>query len=162
MKTIKIKHHANKRKIRKVCSKHKKIVCPIKENISRLKNVQLMTRDALEIIDMFDGENTFFFVDPPYVSSDKGHYKKYYVDDFINLLNKLENISGKFLLTSYPEKELEKYVKRNNWKQMIKNFTVSANKPKDGKRSKLKQEVITMNYTINSFFDSYNEILNNS
>lgn len=56
------------------------------------------------------------------------------------------------MLTSYPEKELEGYIKRNNWKQISKTSRVFASKSANGKRNKTKVEIITMNYSANNFF----------
>jgi len=115
----------------------------LQQSIHRIENCQLFTRDALEIIDMFDSRETFFFVDPPYISADQGHYEGYTNEMFIDLLNKLQNIKGKFMLTSYDEEILNKYTTKNKWSQV--KISISTLKRK-------KVEVITINYEIKSLF----------
>ena len=58
--------------------------------------------DYTKIIDIYDSESTFFYVDPPYMGKEK-----YYINhDFCEtshkeLAKKLNNIKGKFLLSYY-------------------------------------------------------------
>lgn len=121
--------------------------------VKRLECVEVFNRDALDLIKLKDHPDTFFFVDPPYVSSDCGSYKGYTESDFINLLNALQNIKGKFLLTSYPEKSLlqyrdmlsvEKEGEDRGWRWQDTKQIVSIN----GKRedTKFKTECMTWNY----------------
>ena len=42
---------------------------------SRLDNVTIENRDALDVISTYDSPDTFHFVDPPYINSDCGHYE---------------------------------------------------------------------------------------
>lgn len=42
---------------------------------SRLENVTIENRDALEVISCYDNSDAFHFVDPPYINSDCGHYE---------------------------------------------------------------------------------------
>lgn len=113
----------------------------------RLERTEIFCRDAINLIKLKDTKNTFFYCDPPYVSSDCGSYKGYTMDDFKNLLDTLSNIKGKFLLSSYPEEILLEYRKLHNWNQkdVVKIVAI------DGKREncKLKTECLTWNYTIN-------------
>jgi DNA adenine methylase len=67
----------------------------------RLQQVQIECCDALRIIRSRDTEDTFFYLDPPYVGADQGHYDGYAQEDFDGLLNLLETIRGKFLLSSF-------------------------------------------------------------
>ena len=110
----------------------------------RLERVEIFQRDAVELIKLKDSVNTFFYLDPPYVSSDMGHYKGYTREDWIELLETISKIKGKFLLSSYPEPELEIYIPQNNWraKQLRKIVGI------DGKReeTKYKVECLTWNY----------------
>jgi len=67
------------------------------QRIDRIYNL-----DYNEIIDKYDSESTFFYLDPPYFGKEL-----YYINhDFsekthIELANKLNNIKGKFLLSYY-------------------------------------------------------------
>lgn len=119
----------------------------------RLESVEIFTRDAIELIELKDTPDTFFYCDPPYVSSEQGHYDGYTEAHFINLLSALQNIRGKFLLSSYPEKALmqwreecsvEKLGAERGWRCKDIRQIVSI----DGKREekKFKVECLTWNY----------------
>ncbi len=116
-----------------------------KKICDRLDLVDIECNDALTVIKSRDTRDSFFYVDPPYFNSDMGHYRGYTEKDFVDLLQVLSNIKGKFLLSSYPSDILKKYTKRCKWYQLTKESTVSAKK---GKRDKKKTEVLTANYNI--------------
>lgn len=120
----------------------------------RLDLTQIECTDAIKVIKSRDREDTFFYLDPPYPNADQAHYSGYTMANFMELLEVLKNIKGKFLLSSYPYPELEKYVREHNW-QSIKieqRLTVSA---KSGTGRK-KMEVLTANYDIYSLLpDKY-------
>lgn len=113
----------------------------------RMRGVEIFNRDAVELIKLKDNsENTFFYVDPPYVSSDQGGYKGYTKEMFIELLETLKNIKGKFLLSSYPEEELIKYRDECGWgKKDIKQIISVTGKRKE---TKYKTECLTWNYPL--------------
>lgn len=111
----------------------------------RLRNTEIFNRDALEIIDLKSNEEeTIFYVDPPYVSSDQGHYKGYTKENFIALLEKLKTIKSKFILSSYPEPELMEYRKECGWKSKDVQQVVSVTGNRDGQL--MKTECITFNF----------------
>lgn len=112
----------------------------------RLRRVQLENTDALYIIRSRDHSQAFFYCDPPYFNSDMGHYRGYTREDFIGLLQTLAQVKGKFLLSSYPSKELEEFREHNGWKQVCFQQQVSVNN-KSGK-VKTKTEVLTGNYSL--------------
>lgn len=82
----------------------------IDDYAKRLNRVQIENCDALRVIKSRDSEETFFYIDPPYVNSYTGHYDGYTQSDFDELLDILCNIKGKFLLSSYRNKSLESCV----------------------------------------------------
>jgi DNA adenine methylase len=112
----------------------------------RLEFTEIFCRDAIDLIDLKDTENTFFYCDPPYVSSDCGHYKGYTMENFEALLDRLTKIKGKFLLSSYPEEVLMKYREKHGWKSKDIHGFVSV----DGNREipKFKTECLTWNYEL--------------
>ncbi|WP_044213457.1 DNA adenine methylase [Flammeovirga sp. OC4] len=112
----------------------------------RLQDVQIECTDALRIITSRDTQESFFYLDPPYFNSNCGHYDGYTIEDFEMLLKRLENVEGKFLLSSYPSDVLESFRKRNGWHQLKVEQEVTVNN-KSGKRKK-KIEVLTANYPI--------------
>jgi len=89
--------------------------------------------------------------------SDQAHYSGYTDTHFINLLNCLQNIKGKFLLSSYPEKSLMQYREEcsvnklgeeRGWRSKDMKQIVSVT----GKREETKHKIecLTWNYPIPS------------
>jgi DNA adenine methylase len=107
----------------------------------RLQQVRIECCDALRIIHSRDTEDAFFYIDPPYVGADQGHYDGYTQEDFDGLLNLLASIRGKFLLSSYRNNSLRDCVKRNGWHTVELRMACSMTK-----RQKI--EVLTANYPI--------------
>jgi len=113
----------------------------------RLQRVQIECCDALRIIGSRDTPKTFFYLDPPYVGSDMGHYDGYTQMDFDALLRKLEGIQGKFLLSSFRNRSLTELAKRNGWHaEEIRMSSPMTNGT--GRAARNKVEVLTANYPI--------------
>ena len=91
---------------------------------------------------------TFFYIDPPYVGADQGHYGGYTQDDFGALLGALDSLKGKFLLGSYRNKSLTEHGKRNGWHTIELKMASAMTSNKPGERKKEKTEVLTANYPI--------------
>jgi DNA adenine methylase len=118
-----------------------------KELSDRLKSTRIECCDAIKVIRDNDAADSLFYTDPPYVGSDQGHYTGYTQSDFDALLNTLAGIKGKFLLSSYPNKNLAEFVKQNAWYQ----FEVSMSNAMATSHTGhfiLKTEVLTANYLI--------------
>ena len=81
----------------------------------RLSSVIIENQNALNLIDQYNKENVFMYLDPPYVHSTRLSNTKYEVemcdDDHMLMVQKLNNFKGKFLLSGY---ENEIYNKLNN------------------------------------------------
>jgi len=116
----------------------------VKELSERLKHIQIENKDACELIRHNDGEDVFFYVDPPYVGSDQGHYGGYMQEHFDALLETLAGIKGKFLLSSYPNERLAVLTAQFGWWSKPVEMSLSASS-KSGKR---KTEMLTGNYGI--------------
>ncbi|EJG02280.1 DNA adenine methylase [Flavobacterium sp. F52] len=110
----------------------------------RLELTQIECKDAIELIYKQDSEETFFYIDPPYVGANQGHYGGYTQEHFANLLHALSQIKGKFLLSSYPNELLTQYRKEFNWYQNDKDMVLSASR----ESNKRKTEALTANYPI--------------
>ena len=116
-----------------------------KESYSeRLRGVQIESNDACEVISLRDTPDTFHNVDPPYVGSKQGHYGGYEQEHFNELLSTLANVKGKFLLSSYHNEELTKYVQQYGWHQK----EISMHLGSSNKVGKRRLEVLTANYPI--------------
>lgn len=110
----------------------------------RLDLTQIENKDAVELILKQDSEDAFFYIDPPYVDANQGHYGGYTQDHFNSLLMALSTIKGKFLLSSYPNEELNRYREQCNWYSSDKDMVLSASR----NSSKRKIEALTANYKI--------------
>jgi DNA adenine methylase len=108
----------------------------------RFKMVQIESNDVLMVIDRCDASDSFFYVDPPYINSDQGHYEGYTEKEYTSLLEKLTSIKGKFLLSSYPSSILNKFVKKYKWKVKKVKMAVAVTKHTD----KEKTEVMVFNF----------------
>lgn len=84
--------------------------------IAKLDNATIENMSAIECIIRYDKENSVFFIDPPYVGTKLAHYSKdFSKNDLLVLLDTISSIKGKFILTMYPNKDLETYIRKNNW-----------------------------------------------
>ena len=111
----------------------------------RLQGVKIYNKDYSEIIDKYDTNATFFYLDPPYSDISKNKVYGEELKDFNleKLLNKLKNIKGKFML-SY---DLES---KNRIKEILsdKSYTyktVKTTYESDGNPIEIK-EILVMNY----------------
>jgi DNA adenine methylase len=113
----------------------------------RLKNTRVESYDAVKVIQDNDAADSLFYIDPPYVGADQGHYAGYTQTQFDALLQTLAGIKGRFLLSSYRNAELEKYTEKNRWYiiEIVMNNTTSSSV--NGCYS-AKIEVLTANYHI--------------
>ena len=121
----------------------------------RLEMVDIENNDALQVIKSRDAVDSFFYCDPPYFNSNMGHYKGYTEKDFEELLNILANIKGKFLLSSYPSEVLQKFTQKHKWHTLTKKTGVAVTKQTD----KIKTEVLTANYPLQSDLSGVRELL---
>lgn len=121
--------------------------------MERLKFVHISCRDVLTVIDNRDTSDALFYLDPPYVGADMGHYKGYSQEDFDKLLDKLSTIQGKFILSSYPNDSLTTFVQENNWNHTSLNMRLSAGHHSFGHRRKT--ECITTNF---NNYDLFSEL----
>jgi DNA adenine methylase len=109
--------------------------------VQRLQGVVIENRPALEIIQRYQGDDTLFYVDPPYVMSSRDNegadYRYEMTDDeHVALSRGLRSVKGKVLLSGY-ESDLysELYA---DW------LCVRKNAYADGARARV--EVLWMNY----------------
>ena len=120
----------------------------INKHISeRIQHVTIHNRDALDVITMYDHPDAFFYIDPPYVGADQGHYAGYTQEEFNALLKCLSKLKGKFMLSSYPNDALHTACSLHEWDQnSYRMDSPCATKSKSKNRSKY--ECLTMNYEL--------------
>jgi len=109
----------------------------------RFDNAIIESLDAVKLIEMYDSDDAFFYVDPPYYNADMGHYGGYTADDFESLLSTLSKIKGKFLLSCYPSDLIKKYVEKNGWRS--KEFAAYTSATLSCK-NRQRTEMLTFNY----------------
>lgn len=90
---------------------HNKVI-ELNSIVDRLKNVYIENLDALDCINKWDIEGGFFYVDPPYVGTDCGHYSGYKEENFKELIYTLKHCKSSFILSSYENELLP-----NSWKK---------------------------------------------
>jgi len=125
--------------------KKKELLTP--ELKDRLKGTQIECTDALKILKLRDSVDTFHYIDPPYFNSNMGHYGNYTIEDFTSLLELLQTLKGKFILSSYPSEILSEFTKRSGWYTKSIEQLVSVNQTKS-KKTKTKTEVLTANFPL--------------
>jgi DNA adenine methylase len=108
----------------------------------RLEHAQIECNDALKVIESRDTPETFHYVDPPYIGSNMGHYAGYKEEDFVRLLELLASCQGKFLLSNYNNKPLERAIKANRWHVRYYDKQLSASTDK----ARRKVEVLVGNF----------------
>lgn len=110
----------------------------------RIANTTIECNDAIRVMKLFDTENTFHYIDPPYINSNQGHYSGYSEHDYSKLLEGISALKGKFILSSYPSDILTKFVNANGWysNEYIKQLASS------NKAGKTKVEVLTANFQL--------------
>ncbi len=122
-------------------------VAGLPEVHARLKRVVILNRSALEVIKQQDGENTLFYLDPPYVHetrSSTGEYKHEMTnDDHAELLEFLSSIEGKFVLSGYPSGMYDAIAFKYGWRMELFDLPNNASSKSTKER---KSECVWMNF----------------
>ena len=77
----------------------RKLFCLIKELESRMANVIVENQDFQTLIKHYDRPDAFFYLDPPYYSTEDMYAVDFGWEDHVRLRNTLEGVRGKFLLS---------------------------------------------------------------
>jgi DNA adenine methylase len=89
----------------------------------RLLSVQIENRSAIEVIQTYDSEDTFFYCDPPYIHSTRGDTKAYKFemsnDEHAELAAVLNNIKGKVAISNYECALMDKLYRLSKWEKHI-------------------------------------------
>lgn len=110
----------------------------------RLKTVYIEHKDVLKVIETWETPDTFFYLDPPYMNADQGHYKGYTPEDYTLLLYFLSKAKGKFLLSCYDDEIMRQFAQKYNWTVETVDMPLSAGVHRG--RSKRKTECLVCNY----------------
>lgn len=114
----------------------------------RLRRVELRNKDAAEVIDELDSPETLFYADPPYLPetrSSGGEYKQYEMTpaQHEDLLERLCEVKGKFILSGYRSSMYDRYAEAMAWNRV--DFDV-PNHASGSKAKERKTECVWMNY----------------
>lgn len=113
------------------------------EIAERLRKVQIENRPALEVIERFNYENVFMYIDPPYLLGTRNG--KQYAHEMTNsdheeLLEILLQSNAKIMVSGYESEMYDDYLK--DWSKVIFDSCAEHGKPR--------KEVVWMNYEYNT------------
>lgn len=117
-----------------------------KDHFDRITNIE--NKDFCEIIQKYDNENAYFYIDPPYFSTE--HYysnHEFGKDDHKRLVDCLKNIKGRFALSYYDFPGLSEWFPKDQYRWESKEFAKAASASKDKKQNK-GTELLIMNYNL--------------
>lgn len=113
----------------------------------RIERTIIENTDALKCISVYDAEYTFFYIDPPYLNADQGHYKGYSQKDFFQLLEKISTIKGKFLISCYPDNLISTFIDKHDWNCFqVRQRISAANRNRFPEAKRMKTEMLVWNY----------------
>lgn len=119
----------------------------LKATHARLKRAVILNKDAVDVIRSEDSEVTLFYCDPPYLPDTRSTPKVYThemsEEQHIALLDALEGIKGKFVLSGYDHPLYEEYAEENGWHRTEKQID---NKASGKKVKEIKTECLWMNF----------------
>jgi DNA adenine methylase len=123
----------------------KTIIKLIPDISNRLSTVHILNKPALELIKVFNSENTMLYCDPPYLPETRVSKNAYEFEmsekNHIDLANILNNFRGKVILSGYQSKLYKKLYK--GWKASKK---VIANHASQQKIKPTQTEMLWLNY----------------
>lgn len=112
-----------------------------------LREMVVLCRDCVKLIDTQDGPKTLFYFDPPYLPetrvSKEVYREEMTTEQHVALLQRLETIEGKFMLSGYDSFLYEKFARRNNWN--VHEFGI-ANHASGGKSKRRMREMLWTNF----------------
>jgi DNA adenine methylase len=108
----------------------------------RLAQVQIECLDFRNLIQKYDREFTFFFLDPPYWNI-PGYKADFVEQDFLDLAEILKNIKGKFLLTINDTPEARDIFKEFIIETVELKYSMGSS---EKSRSQKRQELLIANY----------------
>jgi DNA adenine methylase len=117
------------------------------EVVDRLESVAIRNTDLLSLLRQEDTKETLFYLDPPYLHQTRGCKNAYKFEmtesQHTEMLDELEKIEGKFVLSGYDSDLYKKYATRNGWHVFRKQVSHSSS---SSKKKEIKTEVIWLNY----------------
>lgn len=116
----------------------------LEEIAHRLLRVQIENRSAIDIIKLYDSEDTLFYCDPPYIHSTRGDNKAYGYEmtdqQHVELAEVLNHVEGKVAVSNYDCPLMDKLYPAPKWRKIYAPLK-QINSTHD-----LRQEVLWLNY----------------
>lgn len=110
----------------------------------RMNNVMIECRDFREVIRVYDGPDTFFYMDPPYVGRENRYKGRFTEQDHRDLAQMLKVIKGKALVSYYEDPLVDELY--GEWhREYIDTYKFA--RPQDAGEERVKaRELLLMNY----------------
>lgn len=123
------------------------------EAAERLRRVEVRNESAIDCIAELDSPEALFYLDPPYLPETRKAKKAYgefeaTVEHHTSLLETLETIKGKFILSGYPSNLYNGFARRNRWK--CDKIEID-NKASSAKKKEIKTECLWFNFSRREF-----------
>lgn len=102
--------------------------------------------DFQDVVQKYDSEKTYFYMDPPYYKTEKYYSNHIFtIDTHQRLATCLQNVKGKFGLSYYEFPQLLEWFPKENYRWIEKGFKKAAAAKKDGTQNE-GIELLIMNY----------------
>jgi len=98
----------------------------LKHNFFAIKNLTIECLDYKELIKKYDSYTTFFYLDPPFLSSGKNYKYSFTVKDFQEMHDILMNIKGYWLMNE-SEVDFPEIIRIFGEPQIVKEYLNTAN-----------------------------------
>ncbi len=122
-------------------------VAQLEDIANRLLRVQIENRPAIELINLYDSEDTLFYCDPPYIHSTRGDSKAYGYEmtdaQHAELAQVLNKVKGKVALSNYDCELMDELYPLPKWTK------VYAPAKQINSTHDIRQEVLWINYSLN-------------
>ena len=113
--------------------------------IERLQGVEFSSYDICEFLTKFDSDNTFFYIDPPYLPSTRRSPQAYNVEmtekEHITMGELVKNVQAKVMISGYPSQLYMKMFSEWNMATLP-----VANHSGQNKKKEMRIEVVWRNY----------------
>jgi len=115
------------------------------ENLDKITNFENL--DFQNVIEKYDNEKAFFYIDAPYYNLGEKYYsnQSFSLSDHERLANTLKKIKGRFAMSYYDFSDLSTWFPKDQYKWEQKDFHKTAGALKGGKQTK-GTELLIMNY----------------
>lgn len=106
----------------------------VPDYVARLKDCIIECLPWQKMVDVYDGEDTLFYVDPPYPHSSRvAGYKKIYANELTDydhevLLDRLKQCRGYVILSSYPNESYDRQLE--GWTKLEIRARAQTNSPR--------------------------------